>query len=274
VANATKEAKLVELPRASITRDKRLQMRKRLRSETVERYAEVLQDGVTMPAAVVFYDGKKHWLADGWHRDAAAEKAGLGVLYCEVRKGGFRDAWKFALGANGDNGLPRDSDTLEAVMRSALSDEEVRGFTDGRIAILCNVSPVTVGRWRKRLETDGTITPVIVRTGSDGRKTDVSRIGRPTSPPSVEPTPSANGHTNGHRPDFLDEPEPLPVAEPEPEPENGRAKALAAYKAAEKALGAIQDNLLLAKRSGGRHPNPEGYAKGFFEIIQKGRASL
>lgn len=73
------------------------QPRGRLDNAVVERYAEEMEAGLwdfskSSAPIVTFYDGTDHWLADGFHRVAAAKKARLDALEVDVRQGGQRDA--------------------------------------------------------------------------------------------------------------------------------------------------------------------------------------
>jgi hypothetical protein len=214
VATAKDKTVLKDLPLAKITRDPRLQMREGLKQKAVDRYAELMAEGVELPAAVVVTDGKHNWLVNGWHRDKAAAKAGFGTLLCEVRHGTYRDAWKLALGANGDSGLPRDAKTIAKVMEEAFSDKETRGDSDRVIADLCNLSPITVGRWRKKLAPSSAGEK---RKGKDGKVRTV-----PTKPKGGDGASTVTGVTvetaenkvNGHHPPPKTGPE--PPAEPAP----------------------------------------------------------
>ena len=56
-------------------------------ADTITHYAEVMkEEGNVFPPLVVFYDGTDHWLSDGFHRHAAAKKAGLGSLKARYAK--------------------------------------------------------------------------------------------------------------------------------------------------------------------------------------------
>jgi hypothetical protein len=72
-----------------ITRDPQCQARSCLIPDTIDQYAEDMAEGATFPPVVVFHDGQTHWLADGFHRVAAAEKAGLESIECDIREGGM-----------------------------------------------------------------------------------------------------------------------------------------------------------------------------------------
>jgi hypothetical protein len=286
VATATeKGGKLQEVPLDKIEIDGGTQMRARIDEQTAADYAELFTEGVSLPPAVVYFDGKHYWLADGFHRFHGSKKAGLGVLYCEVRKGTKADAQWEATAANQTHGLRRSNADKANAVKAALAHPKAARMSDRAVASHVGVSHEYVRKTREKLIQVSTVDTCPAPSGVN---VDTSRIGRDgkTYPASQPPAPSTNGHVNGYHPDYGDALDQMQAeadelddvareeAVTEPEPENGRAKALAAYKAAEKALGAIQDNLLTAWRAGGRHPNPEGYAKGFFEIIQKGRASL
>ena len=60
----TARAKGVPLRRELLTRDPGVQSRTQLDPKTVERYADLMKDGVKFPALVVFADGDKLYLAD------------------------------------------------------------------------------------------------------------------------------------------------------------------------------------------------------------------
>jgi uncharacterized ParB-like nuclease family protein len=55
-------------------------------------YGEELEAGAKFPPVVVFYDGEKYWLADGYHRLAAHATAGKETIAAEVHEGTKRDA--------------------------------------------------------------------------------------------------------------------------------------------------------------------------------------
>src|SRR5690554_4451177 len=78
-----------------------------LNGSVVYDYAELMKAGHVFPPIVVFSDGTdKVWLADGFHRVAAAKEAGATEIAAEVRAGTQRDAMLYANGeANRDHGL-------------------------------------------------------------------------------------------------------------------------------------------------------------------------
>jgi DNA-binding CsgD family transcriptional regulator len=89
---------------AEVRLDGATQVRLAISEPLVVEYAARMADGATFPAVVVFYDGQAYYLADGFHRCHAAERAGRTTIAAEVRPGNQTDALWFALGANGAHG--------------------------------------------------------------------------------------------------------------------------------------------------------------------------
>jgi len=128
------------------------QSRKQVYEETVAAYAELLLDGVKMPPVTVFDDGKDFWLADGFHRYHAHNRAVHTSIQCEVIIGTKRDAFIYSRGANAEHGLPRTNEEKRAVIVSMLDDIEFSDAPDREIARVCKVSRMTVSRVKKALE--------------------------------------------------------------------------------------------------------------------------
>lgn len=80
------------------------QSRETIDQETVERYGELMRQGVKFDPIDVFFDGVRYWRADGWHRSAGAEWAGKKSILCRVYQGTKEDAVVFACGANARHG--------------------------------------------------------------------------------------------------------------------------------------------------------------------------
>lgn len=152
--------------------------RARLDSETVRDYAEAIEAGATLPPVLVFHDGSAYWLADGFHRWHAHDRAGRLVIRCLVRKGSQADAKWAAIAANQTHGLRRsNADKAEAVRR-ALRHPAAAELSNVQIAEHVGVSDELVRRLRKAMEEAGSLPTVGSRLGRDGRTIDTSRIGR------------------------------------------------------------------------------------------------
>lgn len=86
----------------------------------IDDYANAMQEGAAFPPVVVFYDGDQYWLADGFHRLKAAEKAGSDELSVDVRPGTRHDAMWHAAGANSVHGVRRSNADKRNSVRLAL----------------------------------------------------------------------------------------------------------------------------------------------------------
>lgn len=62
------------------------QPRAALNLETIAEYAEALLNGDTFPPVVIFYDGKDHWLADGFHRYHAHRRAEFAEINADISR--------------------------------------------------------------------------------------------------------------------------------------------------------------------------------------------
>ncbi|MFC3208105.1 ParB/RepB/Spo0J family partition protein [Aquamicrobium soli] len=139
------------------------QSRANVNDQVVNDYAEAIKAGATFPPIVVFYDGRKHWLADGFHRFHAYQMAGKSKVAADVRQGTRRDAILYSVGANDTHGLRRTRDDKRRAVLTLLNDAEWSKWSDREIARQCAVSPDTVGRVRKE------VGPVTVRSDSEDR---------------------------------------------------------------------------------------------------------
>lgn len=90
---------------SEITLDKEIQPRSQLNETVIEKYSEAMLIGAQFPPITVFYDGFKHWLADGFHRVQAKRAVGERKILAEIMFGARRDAILYAVGANTIHGL-------------------------------------------------------------------------------------------------------------------------------------------------------------------------
>lgn len=125
-----------------------------LNGSVVYDYAELMKAGHVFPPIVVFSDGTdKVWLADGFHRVAAAKEAGATEIAAEVRAGTQRDAMLYANGeANRDHGLQLTREDKRNRVENMLKDEEWSQWSDRQIAKHCGVSHTFVAIMRGRLQ--------------------------------------------------------------------------------------------------------------------------
>src|SRR5882762_2674965 len=114
----------------SVTADPQAQPRVQLDQFIVDDYATAMKLGAEFPPVTVFSDGERHWLADGFHRHAAARQAGLTTLQAEVRPGGLRDAVLFSCAANGQHGLRRSNADKRKSVLILLLDSDWSQWSD------------------------------------------------------------------------------------------------------------------------------------------------
>lgn len=133
---------------AALTRDPELACRAAgVKKSTVAEYAEAMRAGAAFPPVVVFVDQKgAHWLADGFHRCAAAELAGLAEIFADIREGSRKDALLHAASANSSHGLRRtNADKRRAVLLVLGSFPK---WSDRKIGEACGVDHKTVAAAR------------------------------------------------------------------------------------------------------------------------------
>jgi hypothetical protein len=134
---------------SDVAADDDLQPRVKIDAEVVDEYASSMRHGESFPPIIVFRDGEKNWLADGYHRYYAAKKAGLDCLAAEFRTGTKTDALKFALSANSTHGLKRSQADKKRAVLVAIS--EFGDLSNREIAKLVNVDDKTIGKYREKM---------------------------------------------------------------------------------------------------------------------------
>ncbi len=136
--------------------------------EAITSYADAMLEGAQFPPVIVFYDGAKYWLADGFHRFLAAQRNELEQIAAEVHAGSRTDALKYALGANATNAIYRSNADKRNAVEVAL--EEWPNMSNSVIAELCKVSSDLVRRCRIAMEKLDRIDPQERVTGKDDKE--------------------------------------------------------------------------------------------------------
>ena len=155
------------------------QPRKEIDEPLVQHYTEVLLEGKdTFPPVELWFDGKSYWPSDGFHRFHAHKRAGFLDIEANVHQGTKRDAFLACLKANGKHGKPRTPEERRYVVQLALEDIELGEKTDTEIALICDVSSMTVGRVRKALGLEAA-----TRVNKLGQKVDITGRGPKVAPP-------------------------------------------------------------------------------------------
>jgi hypothetical protein len=128
-----------------------LQPRAELHRDWIDYYAQDMVAGAAFPPVVVFFDGRKYWLGDGFHRTYAAEAAGLTDINADVRKGGYREALLRSVSANAEHGHRRTTDDKRRAIDIMLDDPLWSRWPDNKIAEQCGVDHKTVAARDGRL---------------------------------------------------------------------------------------------------------------------------
>ena len=166
--------KLLKLAEICIEAD--TQIRTAINEATVAEYAERMADGDIFPNPHVYFDGVKYYLADGFHRFHAFGRNELTEARFEVHKGTAIDARRFALSANGSNGLRMTNEDKRKAVAWGL--ELYPNKSSRELAKICYVSHQFVENCRAQLSTVDSSLP---RVGADGKSRK-----RPTSTDDTE----------------------------------------------------------------------------------------
>ncbi|PWJ80603.1 ParB-like nuclease family protein [Pseudaminobacter salicylatoxidans] len=179
------------------------QSRAALNDQVVNDYADAIKAGATFPPIVVFYDGKAHWLADGFHRFHACQRAGRTSIAADIRQGTRRDAILHSVGANETHGLRRTNDDKRRAVLTLLNDAEWGKWTDREIARRCAVSPQTVANVR-------------ADTVQNGQSDERTYVHPKTGKPTTMKTAGINASRKNAREALVND-EPSPEAGPQAE---------------------------------------------------------
>jgi hypothetical protein len=161
-------------------------------TEVVDEYVQAWERKVQFPAVIVYQEGDKYYLADGFHRVTAAIKAGLTEIQADVFHGGRLEALEKSLGCNQIHGQRRTtSDKAYAVMKAF---REFSDRSDRAIATMCGVSPNFVGKCRNAIPKKTTVledssndAESNKRMGLDGKKRRLPK--KPSTAPGAQMPP-------------------------------------------------------------------------------------
>lgn len=189
------ESRVEDIKLGDIRKDGGTQPRARLDEETINTYTQCILDGDQFPPVKLFYDGESYWLADGFHRAKAHERAKRKNIKAEVTSGTRRDAILFCVGANSTHGLRRSNADKRRAVETLLNDPEWQQWSNYEIASRSNVSHTYVRQIRNELFGDkeqtetnpSNVTPDSgQRFATRGGKTylvNTSNIGKTTASP-------------------------------------------------------------------------------------------
>ena len=141
------------------------QVRAQIDEAIVEEYAEHLAAGGTLPPVTAFRDGGSTYLADGFHRLRAHQRAERTEIEAQVQTGTREDALWCALGANRAHGHRLTSADKKHAIELALEVWPDR--SQRRIAAQIGCSQRYVGKVRAQVRTSSHLPDRTV--GSDGK---------------------------------------------------------------------------------------------------------
>jgi hypothetical protein len=144
----------MKLKLSQIVIDKGTQTREDLDQKTVTEYAEAMMNKEVFPPLIVFHDGIKYYLVDGFHRYFAYKQTVTPEVEVEVINGTLRNAQEYALGVNDKHGLKRTNGDKRNAVLIALNDMEWSLLTNREIGKLCRVSHTFVNTIKEKLEAD------------------------------------------------------------------------------------------------------------------------
>ncbi len=165
-----------------------VQVRAKIDPETVAEYAAHIEaKKAPLPPIVVYGPDSrgKFFLSEGWHRVAAAKKAGRDGIMATIKDGGWKEALEHALGSNAAHGLRRTNLDKRRAVELAL--KHWPEWSSRAIAEKVGVSHTFVDESRPQVATVATSnTNVTFVTGKDGKQYPSMP---PSRPPSVDELP-------------------------------------------------------------------------------------
>lgn len=169
------------IPLERIIIDGGTQIRATIDQQAVAEYAEVLDSGCVLPPIVIFDDGAKKWLADGFHRWHAHRKAARLHIDCDVKFGTQRDAIIYATTANTQHGIRLSREDRRKIAETFIKDDEWGKWSDRKIADTTKLSHSFVSTVRKELEAHLSIKTDTRTVERNGKKYEMKVN---TTPPS------------------------------------------------------------------------------------------
>ena len=153
--------KILKLKLANLDRSALCQSRVTTNPERLAEYQLVWELEETeaikaeFPPCIVYQDGDKYYIADGFHRIQSKMLARLETrqeqrtIECEVRQGTIQDAITYSLGANLRHGLrPNTADKKRAILLYYSLKPEHCAHSNNEVAKACGCSHTFVGAWK------------------------------------------------------------------------------------------------------------------------------
>ena len=139
---------LKSLPLDLIKIDGGTQSRLKIDEEYIDEIYENMKEDRLYPPVTVFFDGKEHWLADGFHRYHATRKNGKVSIECNITNGLLREAILYSKSANNKHGKRFSLADKIHNAQELIDDFEWSQWSNREIGRICDVSHVTVAKLR------------------------------------------------------------------------------------------------------------------------------
>lgn len=158
---------------SQITLDPKLMMRVALNDEIVDEYAQAMLDGDKFPPVIIFNDGDKNYLVDGFKRYYAHKKNGLEIIDADVQMGTYDDAFDYAFTiSNRKNPEHYSIEDKRYQLRIALDLPRYSSKSDRELARIIKVSHTFVSKQRK---VEGK-QPKVIQTERNGKPLTIKNI--------------------------------------------------------------------------------------------------
>jgi len=148
---------LKEIEVENLITDDQAQPRAILDEYTVNEYRLDMLDGDKFPPLMVFGNNGSYYVADGFHRLAAAKQIGIERIECAVKPGELRDAILYSCQVNADHGKRRNNGDKRRAVKKLLNDAEWSQWSDREIARQCKVSKTFVNKLRPKETVTGNV---------------------------------------------------------------------------------------------------------------------
>ena len=170
-----------KLKLTQIRTDGGTQARVSLNQDTVNEYAQQMQDGDVFPPVVIFSDGSNNWLADGFHRYFASRQIGSVDIAVQKHEGTVDEATLYAFGATARRGLSFTKEDYKHIVTRIMQHPVWSTWSTRTIAELLGCSAMTISRVKSSLEEP----PKTVSYTRNGKQKimDISSIGKGSRKP-------------------------------------------------------------------------------------------
>jgi hypothetical protein len=152
ITKVTRQVQTKTLPIEQIESDPEFQIRESQSQETIDEFAEAMEQKEKFPPIDVVKIGQKHKLADGFHRLAAAKQAGKKEIRARITVGDEDTLLELALCGNSRNGMRlTTADKRRGIEKALRRWSDPKDKSDRAIARMVGCTAPTVGKVRREV---------------------------------------------------------------------------------------------------------------------------